>query len=77
MLSVLIRIALLRQFYGYTQHTIIVQKFKKIYLNYCHLLPYDIEQISIVPKMFEPLKFVYSILIVHIIAVLKPYKGLV
>ena len=54
----------------YTQHTIIVKKIEKTSLNYQHLLP-DLaqlltlsgsnypypEQVSVVPKMFEPLKF--------------------
>ena len=54
----------------YTQHTIIVQKIEKISLDYRHLLPYlapsvtlsgsnypCLEQISMAPNMFEPLKF--------------------
>ena len=54
----------------YTQHTIIVWKIKKISLNYRCLLPELVpwltlsgsnhpcfEQFSMVPKMFEPLKF--------------------
>ena len=54
----------------YTQHTIILQKMEKTFLDYFHL-PSDLalwltlsgssypclEQISMVPKMFEPLKF--------------------
>ena len=54
----------------YTQHTIIVWKIEKISLSYRYLLPDlvvwlnligsnypSLEQISMVPKMFEPLKF--------------------
>ena len=54
----------------YTQHTIIIWKLEKTILNYPHLPPdlalwltlsgsnYPcLEQISMVPKMFEPLKF--------------------
>ena len=54
----------------YTQHTIIVYKIEKISLNYRYLLPELVprltlsgsnhpclEQFSMVPKMFEPLKF--------------------
>ena len=54
----------------YTQHTIILWKMEKTFLDYFHL-PSDLalcltpsgsnypclEQISMVPKMFEPLKF--------------------
>ena len=53
-----------------TQHTITLQKFEKIYLSYLHFPPdlalywtfcglnYPcLEQNSMVPKMFEPLKF--------------------
>ena len=54
----------------YTQRAIIVFKIEKTLLNYCHLLldlapwltlsgsnyPY-LKQVSMVPKMFEPLKF--------------------
>ena len=55
-------------FNEYNQHTIIVY-IEKTFLNYCHLLPYlapwftlsgsnypYLEQVSMVPKMFEPLK---------------------
>ena len=58
-------------FNEYTQHTIILWKIEKISLNYRYLLPdlasyltlsssnYPyLEQSSMVPKMFEPLKFV-------------------
>ena len=54
----------------YTQHTIIVYKIEKISLNYRYLLPELVpwltlsgsnypclERISMVPKMFEPLRF--------------------
>ena len=54
----------------YTQHTIILLKIENISINYRHLLPGlapwlslvgsnypSLEQISMVPKMFEPLKF--------------------
>ena len=54
----------------YTQHTIILLKIENISINYRHLLPDlvpclnligsnypSLEQISMVPKMFEPLKF--------------------
>ena len=54
----------------YTQHTIIVQKIEKMSLNYRYLLPELVswltlsgsnypclKRISMVPKMFEPLKF--------------------
>ena len=54
----------------YMQHTIILLKIENISINYCHLLPdlvlwlnligsnySSLEQISMVPKMFEPLKF--------------------
>ena len=54
----------------YTQHTIIVLKIEKISLNYRYLLPELVpwltlsgsnypclERISMVPKMFEPLRF--------------------
>ena len=54
----------------YTQHTIILLKRENISINYRHLLPDlvpwlnligsnypSLEQISTVPKMFEPLKF--------------------
>ena len=54
----------------YTQHTIILLKIENISINYSHLLPdlapwlnltglnyLSLEQISVVPKMFEPLKF--------------------
>ena len=56
--------------YEYTQHPIILLKIENISINYRHLLPdlapwlnltglnYPLlEQISMVPKMFEPLKF--------------------
>ena len=54
----------------YTQHTIILLKIENISINYRHLLPDlapwlnfigsnypSLEQISMVPKMFEPLNF--------------------
>ena len=54
----------------YTQHTIILLKIENIFINYRHLLPDQapwlnltgsnypyLEQNSMVPKMFEPLKF--------------------
>ena len=54
----------------YTQHNIIVKRWKKKFQSYCHLLPdlaswltlsgsnYPyLEQISMVPNMFEPLRF--------------------
>ena len=54
----------------YTQHSIILLKIENIFINYRHLLPDlapllnligsnypSLEQISMVPKMFEPLKF--------------------
>ena len=54
----------------YTQHTIILLKIENFFINYRHLLPDlvpwlnligsnnpSLEQISMVPKMFEPLKF--------------------
>ena len=54
----------------YTQHTIILLKIENTSINYRHLLPDlapwlnligsnypSLEQISMVPKMFEPLKF--------------------
>ena len=54
----------------YIQHTIVLKKIKKISLNYRYLLPELVpwltlsgsnypclEQISMVPKMFEPLRF--------------------
>ena len=54
----------------YAQHTIILLKIENISINYHHLLPDptpwlnltgsnypSLEQISMVPKMFEPLKF--------------------
>ena len=54
----------------YTQHTIIVNKIEKIILNYRYLLPelvswltlngskyLCLERISMVPKIFEPLRF--------------------
>ena len=53
----------------YIQHTIIIKKIEKSLLNHRHLLPDQapwltfsgsnypcLEQISMVPKMFEPLK---------------------
>ena len=56
----------------YTQHTIILLKIENISINYRHLLPDlvpwlnligsnypSLEQISMVLKMFEPLKFDY------------------
>ena len=70
MLCVLIRIASWGDSNEYTQHTIIVFKVEKISLRYRCLLPkltpwltlsgsnYPcLEQFSIVPKMFEPLRF--------------------
>ena len=70
MLCVLIRIASLSDSNEYMQHTIILLKIENISLNYCHLLPDlvpwlnligsnypSLEQISMVPKMFAPLKF--------------------
>ena len=55
----------------YTEHTIIVLKIEKISLNYRYLFPELVpwvtlsgsnypclERISMVPKMFEPLRFV-------------------
>ena len=54
----------------YTQHTIILLKIENISINYRHLLPDlalwlnligsnypSLQQISVVPKMFKPLKF--------------------
>ena len=70
----------------YTQHTTIVKEIKKKSLNYRYLLPdlapwlthsgsnYPcLEQFSMVPKMFEPLKFDCTMLI-KIIFQIKPMR---
>ena len=68
----------------YTQHTIISLKMEKTFLDYFHL-PFDLaqwltrsgsnysclEQISMVPKMFEPLKFDCTFFFVYVCRAVK------